>query len=177
MKGFSLREKKEMAMMRKRVILGLIFLGIFCVAPGLSLERAYNPWPPDGSTGVSIYTDLAWDHDGNSSSLYFGTDMDRLYRLLERSYSSHYDFYDNLRLGDRYYWRVDVHYGDETVTGQLWTFRTESSFWGLGFATGCNSAFPGSLIFLVILLPLLMSHKDFKTRANRRESTGKNQNL
>ena len=74
-------------MMRKKVILGLIFLGTFFTAQVLSLERAYNPWPPDGSTGVSIYTDLAWDHDGDTSSLYFGRESDRLYRLLERSYS------------------------------------------------------------------------------------------
>lgn len=156
-KQASPEKEKVMAIMRKRFIPGLIFLVIFSASPGLSLDGAYNPWPPDGSSGVSIYTDLAWDHDGHTSSLYFGTDSDRLYRLLERSYSTHYDFYDNLRLGDRYYWRVDVHYGDETVAGRLWTFRTESSYWGLGFATGCNSAFPGSLFFLVILLPLLMS--------------------
>jgi len=149
--------------MRKVFVLCCIFLLMVFSTPLHCLERAYNPWPPDDSTGVSVYTDLAWDHDGESSSLFFGTDPDRLYRLLERSSTRHYDLYDSLRIGDRYYWRVDVHEEDLTVTGRLWTFRTESPLWGLGVVTGCNSVFPGSLIFLVVLVPLLMPWKQFKT--------------
>ncbi|HPI98680.1 MAG TPA: hypothetical protein PLV56_08030, partial [Synergistales bacterium] len=52
-------KEKVMAIMRKRFIPGLIFLVIFSASPCLSLDGAYNPWPPDGSSGVSIYTDLA----------------------------------------------------------------------------------------------------------------------
>lgn len=138
--------------MVKKIMISLILILFISSTESPALERAYNPWPPDGSTGVSIYTDLVWDHNGDSSSLYFGTDPDRLYRLLSRSTSKRYDFYDSLDLHERYFWRIDVHEGDSTVPGALWTFRTRPS--SVGVVVGCSTAGQMDISFFIFLLPL-----------------------
>lgn len=122
-----------------------------------ALEKAFAPDPRNGETGVSIYTDLRWDHYGESSSLYFGRDPDNLQRLLSRSGAKGYDFFDTLRVNERYFWRVDVHEGDLTARGDLWTFRTRSS--SVAIVTGCSStSFTFSLLLFFIPL-LFILHK------------------
>ncbi len=138
--------------MIKRVILCFIFLLIYLSTRSIALERAYNPWPPDGSTGVSINTDFAWDHDGDSSSLYSGTTPGNLQRLLYRSTAKSFDLYSSLSLNKRYYWRVDVHNGNTTVTGKVWTFRTRSS--SVGVVVGCNIARHTGIFSIIFFLPL-----------------------
>lgn len=140
--------------MIKRVILCFILLLIFPSTRSIALERAYNPWPPDGSTGVSIYTDFAWDHDGESSSLYLGTTPGNLQRLLSRSPAKRFDLYNSLSVNQRYYWRVDVHNENTTVTGKVWTFRTRSFFTGV--VVGCNVARLTGISSIIFFLPLLL---------------------
>ncbi len=139
--------------MIKRIILCFILLFIYPATRSIALERAYNPWPPDGSTGVSIYTDFAWDHDGENSSLYLGTNPENLQRLLYRSTATRFDLYNSLRLNQRYYWRVDVHNGNTTVQGKLWSFRTRSS--SVGVVVGCSVADKIGFPFIVFFVPLL----------------------
>lgn len=141
--------------MRKGIYFCCILLWILMVnvISCNALEKAFAPNPGDGQTGVSLYADLRWDHNGDSSSLYFGKDPENLQRLLSRSGAKGYDFLDTLRVNERYYWRVDVHEGDLTERGDLWTFRTRSS--SVVIVTGCSSI---TIIgpFLFFLIPLFV---------------------
>lgn len=137
----------------KRNLFSLFILFLMLV-PGscLAFGKAYNPWPEDGSHNVSLYTDLSWDYDGESCSLYFGRDPDRLSQMTDGSISSRYDIDGRLMTDEKYYWRVDVHQGGDTAKGDLWTFRTRDS--SLIISAGCDIGDCGNLIILS-LLPLL----------------------
>jgi|GEM_PF-1512981 len=132
----------------------ILFILFLMLIPGscLAFEKAYNPWPEDYSDNVSLYTDLSWDYDGESCSLYFGRNPDRLSKMTDESTSSRYDIDGRLMMDERYYWRVDVHHGGNTVKGDLWTFRTQDS--ALVISAGCNIGNYGSTVILS-LLPLL----------------------
>jgi hypothetical protein len=60
-----------------------------------------------------------------------------------------------LRYNERYFWMVEVHYGNRTLEGQLWNFRTRDDYWdGVGVISGCNVMGHQSQS-LFIFLPLL----------------------
>jgi hypothetical protein len=94
---------------------------------------AYNPTPANGAKYVDINADLAWSPGFNAVShdIYFGTDREA---MLNADYSSPeykgnqteltLDI-DTLEHNTVYYWQVDEHNNDMTITnGELWSFRT-----------------------------------------------------
>jgi hypothetical protein len=86
---------------------------------------AYNPSPANGAKYVDINADLAWNPGFNAAShdVYFGTD-DTALEFKGNQAEATLEL-DALEYNKRYYWRVDEHNNDMTVTnGEVWSFRT-----------------------------------------------------
>jgi predicted outer membrane repeat protein len=103
--------------------------------PGFPVH-AYNPFPANMATDVSINIILSWT-PGKTAQLfnvYFGTDFQIVYQaninnLLDVLVSQNQDpnTYSPGRLnyGQTYYWRIDEVDSDGTIiTGTVWTFTT-----------------------------------------------------
>lgn len=90
-----------------------------------------NPLPDDGATRVSTSISLQWDScadaedDQLAYSLYFGDDAAGM-RMLAGDLSSCLYQLSGLKPDTRYYWRIEVTDGTETVAGPVWTFETDA---------------------------------------------------
>ena len=83
------------------------------------LEKAFNPTPADNATGFSVNGILEWDSSPQTSShnVYIN---DVLVSTQSEDYYS-----PSLGESTTYTWRIDDSDGDNTVTGDTWTFTTE----------------------------------------------------
>ncbi|AEX85817.1 WD40-like repeat protein [Marinitoga piezophila KA3] len=89
-----------------------------------------NPYPEDNQKDVSLYTKLKWqayDMDGDKIvyDLYFGTEKDKLKKIVENSPVSEYTPEHILSPKTVYYWKVvvkDVRNG--VKEGPVWSFKT-----------------------------------------------------
>jgi hypothetical protein len=90
------------------------------VLPG----SASNPSPGDGSSEVSVTTNLSWSAGSNADShdVYFGTGSNPAYQGNQNGTSFNLG---TLAVGTTYTWRIDEVNGVGTTTGTLWTFTTE----------------------------------------------------
>jgi hypothetical protein len=86
-----------------------------------------NPIPADGATRVSTGASLSWQgHTGSRYNVYLGTSAN-LTRVSRLQFRSSYRPEHNFRSGTTYYWRVDEVTTTGTVTGTVWSFRTQRS--------------------------------------------------
>ncbi len=86
---------------------------------------AYNPSPANGEKYVDINADLAWSpgFTAESHDVYFGTDETAL--AFKGNQTETALEIDTLEYNTVYYWQVDEHNNDMTITsGELWSFRT-----------------------------------------------------
>jgi chitodextrinase/pimeloyl-ACP methyl ester carboxylesterase len=90
-------------------------------APG----QATNPTPANRARGVSVTTDLSWTagSGANSHDVYFGTVSPGTYRgdQTEMTYDT-----GTMANNTTYYWRIDEKNDGDTITGNVWSFTTES---------------------------------------------------
>jgi len=122
--------------MRKKLVssflCGVVLMTIFS-SFGVNLAAASpgepkDPYPADGSTGVTIFVDLHWTiegslNDGNSTfDIYFGTDNPPSLANTNQPENT----YDPgiLTRDTTYFWQVIFTQGDETVAGPIWRFTT-----------------------------------------------------
>lgn len=90
-----------------------------------------NPYPSNGSTGVTIFIDLKWTSGdpGNDSqytyTLYFGTENPPIL-VSENQSSTVYDP-EVLALETTYYWQIIAYKGNESFQSPVWTFTTASN--------------------------------------------------
>ncbi len=94
---------------------------------------AYNPSPANEAKYVDLDTDLSWSpgFTAESHDVYFGTDesavanADNTSPEFKGNQTESTLEIDTLTYDTRYYWRIDEHNNDATMTtGDLWTFRT-----------------------------------------------------
>jgi len=100
-------------------------------------KKAYSPFPPDGTEGVKLTTDLSWTPGvfAASHEVYFGTDADAVAAATKSSP----EYQGSKQLGDEtldpgdlafdttYYWRVDEidsTNAESPWTGNVWSFWT-----------------------------------------------------
>ncbi len=105
----------------------------------LLYSKAYNPYPPDGASGVDDNVTLSWMAGINAvfHDVYFGIDSDNvtvfdadtsdttgIYR--GRQTATSYTPPESAEWSNRtYYWRIDeVDSEGKIVTGDVWTFNT-----------------------------------------------------
>ncbi|MBN2137476.1 MAG: LamG domain-containing protein [Sedimentisphaerales bacterium] len=102
--------------------------------------QSRNPVPSDNATGVNPGTTLSWDEPGSCVesplySVYFGTDA-RVLSLIAAGQTTRELALaaEDMHFLTDYFWRVDVTDGENTYTGELWTFRTRFHIlpWGWG---------------------------------------------
>ncbi len=91
-------------------------------------KRAYDPSPADGVVNmVDLEADLNWTGGWGPAmhAVYFGTDADQVANAAGAAPQMDIG-YDpgTLDNGTTYYWRVDEFYGDEWITGPVWSFST-----------------------------------------------------
>ena len=121
--------------MSKKTILFLFFIMFFfLVANSLAVEKATEPIPADGATGVSedyaIYLRWTAGDSAESHDVYLGTDetavtnattaSDEFMDNKSRPSYAFMDFNDNTM----YYWRIDEVTAATTVKGDVWSFKT-----------------------------------------------------
>jgi hypothetical protein len=95
----------------------------FSVAP----STAYNPNPPDGTTGVATDVELSWTPglDAKLHSVYFGDDFDTVSNAAGAAPMPFTTFNPGpLEPGKTYYWRVDEFNPPTTSKGNVWSFTT-----------------------------------------------------
>lgn len=87
--------------------------------------KATNGLPADEETGVE-HTGLAlsWEGTEEKYNIYFGESPDNLSLLAEDLEELSYTLDRELDGFKSYYWRVDAMRDEETVEGDVWTFRT-----------------------------------------------------
>jgi len=96
------------------------------------LKLASEPFPPDGAVGVPPEITVSWTAGAGATGhvLYAGPDTKETIRdTIDDSVSGVIDTnsytFENLRMGQTYYWRVDQIYGkdsDKAVHGRIWKF-------------------------------------------------------
>ncbi|MHC4426731.1 MAG: metallophosphoesterase, partial [Planctomycetota bacterium] len=89
--------------------------------------KASNPSPADEAENVSVDTVLSWRAgiDAVSHDLYFGTNPEALPLVSGQQGGTTYDPPGTLANDTIYYWAIDEHNSDLTVTdGDLWSFTT-----------------------------------------------------
>ena len=86
-------------------------------------RKAVNPSPADGASAVARETVLRWDSGGHTTSydVYFGPSPAPEFRRTQarRTFAP-----ERLSAGMQYYWRIDAKNGQDTTTGDVWTFTT-----------------------------------------------------
>ena len=125
-----------------------------------SVMEPINPSPANGATGVPTDVTLYWEVQYSSNGVqsydvYFGTDPDPLYfdDTGDVEYVEPGDLsmdVGELDEGKTYYWRVVAHYYSETITGPIWSFKTEDDS---SSSSGCSTGILNPL-FLLLLAPL-----------------------
>ncbi|KYK26447.1 hypothetical protein AYK20_08870 [Thermoplasmatales archaeon SG8-52-1] len=93
----------------------------------------YDPSPGNGSTGISIDTNLSWksgdpDFDTVTYDIYLGEGLDDPPLIKSNHNSTTYNPTGNFDFLKRYRWKIVARdlYGYETV-GDTWTFKTEEN--------------------------------------------------
>jgi len=91
-----------------------------------NIRRASNPYPVDGSFGVSNNADLSWTAGADSIShdVYFGTTGPGMFQGNQTATT-----FDpgTMAYGTTYYWRIDEVRDDGKTTGTVWSFATMMS--------------------------------------------------
>lgn len=89
-------------------------------------NKASNPSPSDTATGQSTYVLLSWEPsvDAVSHDVYFGTDPTPDAGEFQDSQTETTFNPGALEYEMTYYWRIDEYNGDQTFTGDLWSFTT-----------------------------------------------------
>jgi len=99
--------------------------------------KAQIPVPLNNATDGTPYTDLRWIAGSGAIShkVYFGATSPGTFRgnQTETTFDP-----GQLALNTTYYWRIDEVNGLNTVTGDLWSFTTVSSFTTVGFSDDFN---------------------------------------
>jgi hypothetical protein len=92
----------------------------------VATKAAYNPAPANGAILVEIDTSLSWSAGlgAISHDVYFGTDPDNLPLKSASQTETTYDP-SPYECNTTYYWRVDEFDGDDTNTGEIWSFKTK----------------------------------------------------
>lgn len=87
------------------------------------LSKASNPNPEDGAIDITKTVTLSWESSPTVSShiVYFGT-TDQPGLIGTQTDNS---IVMVCEAGTTFYWRIDESDGDNTVTGDTWTFTTE----------------------------------------------------
>ncbi len=101
----------------------------FSFGPGCPVDYASNPFPSDGATSVSANVpQLTWQNGigANNNELYFGTNPASLTLVQSGSLATSWNISSlPLDYNTNYYWYV-VENGDTcSVSGPIWSFRTE----------------------------------------------------
>jgi hypothetical protein len=88
--------------------------------------KATAPQPANGASGVSVYTDLSWTAGvcTLSHDVWFGTDNPPTTLIADDITDTNADP-GPLEYGVTYYWQVDENTEAGTITGDVWSFRTE----------------------------------------------------
>jgi hypothetical protein len=99
--------------------------------------KAQIPVPLNNAIDGTPYTDLHWVAGSGAAShnVYFGATSPGTFRSNQTETT-----FDpgQLALNTTYYWRIDEVNGPNTVTGDLWSFTTVSSFTTVGFSDDFN---------------------------------------
>ncbi|MBW2589649.1 MAG: hypothetical protein JRD71_02825 [Deltaproteobacteria bacterium] len=92
--------------------------------PGRKLPQASMPVPPTGNSNVKLDADLMWlgGLGATSYKVYFGIDPLKL--AYQGSQTNNIFDPGSLKANTKYYWRIDSHGPDGTVTGDIWTVDT-----------------------------------------------------
>jgi len=101
----------------------------FTFGPGCPTDYASNPFPSDGATSVSVSVpQLTWQNgiSTNNNELYFGTNPASLTLVQSGSLATSWNISSlPLAYNTNYYWNV-IENGDTcSVSGPIWSFRTE----------------------------------------------------
>jgi len=95
--------------------------------PGRQLPQASMPVPPTGNQNVKLDADLMWlgGLGATSYKVYFGTDPQNL--AYQGSQTNNIFDPGPLKADTKYYWRIDSHGPEGTVTGDVWSANTTIS--------------------------------------------------
>jgi len=97
--------------------------------PGDPPGEATSPNPTDGSNGLALTTTLSWSAGSLTTShdVYFGTDSTPDVTESEGSQAGTSFDPGPLASDTTYYWRIDEVNAEDTTTGSIWSFTTESA--------------------------------------------------
>ncbi|MCP4379476.1 MAG: hypothetical protein GY794_25305, partial [bacterium] len=88
--------------------------------------QATNPFPADTATDVSTLANLSWDAGhAVSHDIYFGTDPTPDAGEFQGNNSGN-TYAPTLSPNTTYYWRIDEANNNGTLTGDVWSFTTET---------------------------------------------------
>lgn len=113
---------------------GALFAGVEVLA------KASNPQPADATEGVNPdEVNFSWTGNADTYNLYVGTTEENMQLkaegISEKSYTA-----TGLSKDNTYLWRVDALRGEETVTGNVWSFSTPDGdlvgHWSLNASSG-----------------------------------------
>jgi hypothetical protein len=110
--------------------------------------KAINPTPAHGATNQLIDVDISWENGGGATSydVYFGTNA--IPGLAESKTNQTALSFDvgTLSYSNTYYWRIDSKNAGGTITGDIWSFKTQSqpANGTVQFSTTTNSVFENS---------------------------------
>ncbi len=95
---------------------------LLCLPP----DKASNPNPPNGATGVSITADLSWTAGAGATShdVYFGTSNPPPFLI--NQIATTFDP-GTMTYLTTYYWRIDERNAGGKTTGVVWSFSTMMS--------------------------------------------------
>jgi len=130
----------------------LLFLFTGAAIQAWGAIKAFNPSPADGARDVSLEPVLSWEFEGDNCDVYGGLARDDLSLAISRTTSTRFESPRTLPPDTFFYWRVDVHDGDDIIQGDVWSFKTES----LVEAAGCNVVLGVPLVAMLVLLPLVI---------------------
>lgn len=137
---------------RALIAIVLVSLLSFGAIQAWGAVKAFNPSPADGARDVSLEPVLSWEFEGDTCDLYGGLARDDLSLAISKTTSTRFESPRTLPPDTMFYWRVDVNSGDETIQGDIWSFRTES----LVEAAGCHVVEGVPLLSMLILLPMVI---------------------
>lgn len=140
----------------------MIILCILCLmaSPAVAAIKAYDPSPADGETNVSLQPVFRWKFEGDSCNIWGGLTPQDLRLVITDTTQSLFESPQTLPLDTVFYWRVDVNSGDQSIEGNIWSFRTRT----LSEAAGCN--INGKFLWHIplILLPLIFLSISFSRK-------------
>jgi rhamnogalacturonyl hydrolase YesR len=103
----------------------------FVVQAYIDPNKASNPSPSNGASGVSVSTSLSWDaptvYTPSSYDVYFGTNSTAHSNPKYTVEANSYDPPVELEYGTTYYWAVDSNDSGTIYAGYDWSFTTLTS--------------------------------------------------